>query len=244
MHMEKNSEITIVIPAKNEIEKGYLGHLLDSLVHQDYPDMRSTPITIAEAGNIARTREFIKLYKEQLNIAVIEGGLPYDGRNRGAAIAVTKYVLFIDADIEIQDSTYLRRAIAFAEERDLWCVGAYIHVLKGKLGDHILVALNNLAQTLSQLTKPYATGMFLLFNREKFEMLGGFVEGVVYAEDVFLVQQVPRKKFAILSGYAFTSNRRFVKMGRGRVLWLALLTVWNQMVGNTDFFYKDHHYFD
>ena len=50
---------------------------------------------------------------------------------------------------------------------------------------------NNAVQHVSpRLRKPFATGMFMLFEREKFNQLGGFDERALYAEDYLLSKQV------------------------------------------------------
>src|SRR5512146_893802 len=103
------SDLTIVIPAKNEAK--LLPRLLTSLSEQDYPQMRNTKVYVADAGSTDGTPEIARRFAGRLDIEVIPGGLPATGRNNGARLAVTPYVLFIDADIELADRTLVRRAL-------------------------------------------------------------------------------------------------------------------------------------
>lgn len=238
--MDVKPDLTIVIPAKNEAS--YIGRLLDSLLNQDYSCITSTPIFVADFNSTDRTTEIVKSYRDRLNISVIQGGLPSAGRNRGAALAQSRYVLFLDADIELPDPTIIRRTLTLAQERDLYGVTTYIKCSNGDFRDNLLFFLDNLAKFLSRLTSPYASGMFILFQKKFFDDVGGFDERVSYAEDVFLMKRVPRQRFAIVPGHILTSNRRFKKTGHWRVFWLAILTTLNR--NNDSFFYKEKNYFD
>ncbi|HXX02407.1 MAG TPA: glycosyltransferase, partial [Candidatus Acidoferrales bacterium] len=88
--------------------------------------------------------------------------------------------------------------------------------------------------------RPFATGMFMLFDRKKFWELGGFHEQILFAEDYRLSQKVERKRFAIVRGGVYTTNRRFKRMGHLRVGWLFLKTAMNYW--NEKYFLRDHKY--
>ena len=68
---------------------------------------------------------------------------------------------------------------------------------------------NNIVQQFSRLLKPFSTGMFMLFDRKRFQELGGFHEQALYAEDYLLSKKVARRRFGIVRGKALTTNRRF-----------------------------------
>src|SRR4030095_10394169 len=105
----QDSELTIVIPARNE--RQLLPRLLDSLCRQDYPQMRNTKVYVADAGSTDGTAEVPQSYSTWLDIEVIKGGLPSVGRNAGAWVAETPYVLFIDAGMELQDTSLISRSL-------------------------------------------------------------------------------------------------------------------------------------
>ena len=236
--MNTMNELTIVIPAKNEAR--LLPRLLSSLVLQDYPPISSTKVYLADAGSTDGTPEIARGYAEWLDMEVIPGGLPAVGRNNGARRARTPYVLFIDADIELADSTLVRRAVALMKRRNLHCVTTNIACPNGTLMDQILYTGNNLMQHLSRLYRPFSTGMFMLFDKARFQDLGGFHEQALYAEDYLLSQKVARKRFAIVRGRVLTTNRRFKKMGHFTLTRLFLSTAlhtWNE-----SYFLRDHKY--
>ncbi len=236
--MNTMNELTIVIPAKNEAK--LIPRLLTSLTMQDYSKMSSTRVLVADASSTDGTPEIVMSFRDRLNVSVIRGGMPSVGRNRGAAQAESQYVLFLDADIELADTTLLRRCMERAQTGQLHCVTTNILCRDGSWIDRLFYAGNDFFQYLSCLHRPFATGMFMLFETRKFRELGGFHEQVLFAEDYLLSQQVERKRFAIVRGGVYTTNRRFQRMGHLRVGWLFLKTAMN--FWNEDYFLRDHKY--
>src|ERR1700728_4105594 len=118
--MSTKSELTIVIPAKNEAK--LIPRLLTSLTTQDYSKMSSTRVLVADANSTDGTPEIVRGFRDWLNVSVIRGGMPSIGRNLGAAHADSTYVLFIDADIELAHPSLLRRAVELAQSKQLHCV--------------------------------------------------------------------------------------------------------------------------
>ena len=231
-------KLTIVVPAKNESR--LLPTLMESLCRQDYSLMRSTKVFLADAGSTDGTQALAMSFAGRLDIEVIPGGLPSVGRNAGARRATTPYVLFIDADMELKDQTLLRRAMELAERRKLQCVTTNIWCAQGNVGDRLLYLGNNVAQYGSLLVKPFSTGMFMLFEKETFDRLGGFNEGALYAEDYLLSKKVRNRKFGIVGGCIHTTNRRFRSMGHGKIVGLFLKTMLNSW--NDNYFLHDHGY--
>ena len=232
------SELTIVIPAKNEAK--LIPRLLTSLTTQDYSKMSSTRVLVADANSTDGTPEIVMRFRDRLNVGVIHGGMPSFGRNQGAAQADSKYVLFLDADIELADTSLIRRCMEKAQIKQLHCLTTNIVCKGGSWVDKIFYAGNDFFQYLSYLHRPFATGMFMLFEREKFWKLGGFHEKILFAEDYRLSSQVERKRFAIVRGGVYTTNRRFQRMGHLRVGWLFLWTALN--FWNEKHFLRDHKY--
>jgi len=76
-------------------ERGELiPRLLTSLTMQDYSRMRITPVLVADASSTDGTPDIVRSFGDRLTVDVIPGGMPAVGRNRGAALATTRYVLF------------------------------------------------------------------------------------------------------------------------------------------------------
>lgn len=180
------------------------------------------------------------LFADQLRISVIAGGLPAVGRNRGARLATTPYLLFMDADIELADETLLRRAMEAMRRRRLHCLTTNIRCAEGGLLDHLMFAGSNLVQRMASWAAPFATGMFMVFDRAKFEELGGFDERAMYAEDYLLSKQVSPFRFGILRGHIRTTNRRFRRMGHLKIARLFLNTALHSF--DYKYFLRDHSY--
>jgi glycosyltransferase involved in cell wall biosynthesis len=231
-------EVTIVIPAKNEALT--LPRLLISLSRQDYPLLPHTRVYVADAGSTDDTVGLAAMFTDKLRISVIPGGLPAVGRNRGVRLATTPYVLFIDADIEFHDNSLLRRSIDAMKRRNLHCLTTNIRCNGGAVPDRLLFAGSNLAQRLASWAKPFATGMFMLFDRARFLELGGFDERALYAEDYLLSKQVSPRRFGILKGHVLTSNRRFRKMGRLKIARMFLNTALHTF--DRTYFLRDQNY--
>jgi len=234
------SELTIVIPAKNEVTM--LPRLLASLARQDFEDISRTRVLVADAGSTDGTVEAALGFRDRLMVQVIPGGLPSVGRNAGAKLARTKYVLFLDADVELADVTLLRRAMGTMRRRNLHLCTVSIGCRQGGFFDDLLYAGSNVMQYIGSRWKPFATGMFMLFEREAFWRLGGFNERALFAEDYLLSKGVARNRFRIIRGRVLTTNRRFRKLGHGRMIWMFLKTMlhtWDE-----EYFLEDQGYWE
>lgn len=232
------AELTIVIPARNEA--AMLPRLLESLCRQDYEGMAETRVLVADAGSTDGTREIALGFCDRLKVEVVPGGLPSVGRNAGARLATTKYLLFLDADVELPEPTLLRRAMWRMRRRRLHLATTNIACREGSFFDDLLYAGSNLMQRVGSVTKPFATGMFMLFDREVFWALGGFNEQALFAEDYLLSKGVARIRFRIVRGRVLTTNRRFQKLGHGKMVWMffkTMLHTWDE-----DYFLEDQGY--
>jgi glycosyltransferase involved in cell wall biosynthesis len=232
------AELTIVIPAKNEAEM--LPRLLRSLCRQDYVGMDATRVIVADAGSTDGTVEVALSFRDRLAVEVIPGGLPSVGRNAGAKLATTKYVLFLDADVELSEPTLLRRALWRMRRRNLHLATTSIACREGNIFDDALYMGNNFMQRVGSVLKPFATGMFMLFDREAFWALGGFNERALFAEDYLLSKGVARIRFRIVRGKVLTTNRRFKKLGHGRMVWMFFKTMMHSW--DDGYFLRDHGY--
>lgn len=209
---------------------------------QDYPQLALTKVFVADANSTDGTPELALGFRDRLDVQVIPGGLPSVGRNAGAKLATTKYVLFMDADIVLEDPTLLRRAMETMNRRKLQCLTTNIWCSNGNLRDHMLYIGNDVVQYFASWTKPFATGMFMLFERAKFDTLGGFNEKALYAEDYLLSKQVSPRRFGIVRGRVSTTNRRFQKMGHMKIVRMFLKTALNTW--NESYFLQDHQYWN
>jgi len=202
-----SDKITIVIPCKNE--QDYIPYLLMHLRNQM---IGSTRIIIADCSTDS-TREVIQANKGRLNVEVIDGGPVSVAKNRGARLATTPYILFIDADVRFFKHTVIRDAVRDIESKNLDLVGlnikCYDNDKRAMLGFMIFNGINHVLKFVS----PFAVGAFMLTRRDRFEEYGGFPEQLSTSEDYFLSKKYSPRKFRILRHHLGQDSRRFKKMG-------------------------------
>jgi glycosyltransferase involved in cell wall biosynthesis len=163
------------------------------------------------------------------------------GRNAGARLAKSRYVLFIDADIRLHSYTLIERCIMEMRAKGLHCVTTDILCPQGNWKSKFAYHVNNFYQRISRFGgTPFATGMFMLFDKRVFDQLGGFNEQAQFAEDYMLTKQVGWNRFRVIPGGVETSDRRMQKMGYWK---LAKLFFGTALFSHRDSqFTKDHGY--
>jgi glycosyltransferase involved in cell wall biosynthesis len=230
---------TVIIPCKNE--ENYIGELLQTISEQT---VRPSKIIIADANSTDATFGVIYSFtrgNNPLNIEVIEGGNVSYGRNKGAELSDTKYLVFIDADMELKEKTLLEKTIQSMEEKSYDMATTNIYCSSSSVASKFVYVLNNVGQKLSKLIKsPFSTGAYMCITKEKFNELGGFDEEIQFSEDYWLSKQIDSKKFGIVKSKIYTSNRRFKKMGH---LWMVknfVKSYFNR--NNREYFTKDFKY--
>jgi glycosyltransferase involved in cell wall biosynthesis len=214
--MPKNSSasnmeqtLTIVIPCKNE--EPYIGKLLQDLYFQR---IGKTRIIVADAHSTDGTRSIVEQWKGSLNIEIIDGGTVSYGRNAGAKLATTPFVLFIDADVRFfKHWVVIRDALETIvyEQLDLVTLRTKCYVKDWRAG--ILFTAFNIFNGIMSKTTPFAVGAFFLTRKSTFDSLGGFPDTYTTSEDYLLSKQYQPKKFKILDHHFGQDNRRFKKMG-------------------------------
>jgi glycosyltransferase involved in cell wall biosynthesis len=206
---------------------------------QDYPLISSTGIFVADAESTDQTIQAACKFSRSLAISVVPGGLPSIGRNSGARRADSRYLLFLDADIELADPTLLRRAVSLMKKKSLHCITTDVLCRDGGWLDHLLYGCNNLMQRLSRFHRPFATGMFMLLDKAQFDEIGGFDEQALYAEDYQLTRQIERSRFRVIRGGIYSTNRRFMKMGHWTIVRFFLTTALHSRKPNC---YRNRYY--
>jgi len=228
--------VTIVIPCKNE--ELYIGETLKSISNQI--GVNKLRVIIADAKSTDNTRQVIARCQKQLSnlqIEIIDGGPVAIGRNRGAELVTTPYVLFIDADTELVEPDILLTAVDKLDDYELvTCqVKSSVNTFKSKL----IFKVFNLIRKYC-MTKPFCTGVFFLTSIESFKRFGRFDETVTTSEDYLLSRQYPLKEFYILPKHATQDDRRFKYMGYGKFLKMMFTNYLNR--NNIEYFRRDINY--
>ena len=236
-----SKQLTIVIPTYNEGK--YIARTLYAIAAQS--GTHKIKIIIADAKSTDNTRTIAEVngFELGLNLKVIDGGLPAVGRNAGAKLATTHYILFLDADV-----TFTHR-YAIKEALDEMIKGKYemlgtTPVYKGEfdIRASIMFGINKYVTWFLSKTEPFAIGGFTMINRQVFNSLGGYDEKATQSEDWLLSKQIKPHNFKLIPELITQDNRRFKRYGYFSMIKL-LYTNWRNR-NNTKHFYEDQGYWD
>ena len=231
-----NSLLTIVIPCKNE---GLTIKKTLSLINQQF-DIHGVDVIIADSSDDDITKELIESESNRnISITIIDGGLPAIARNKGSDYVSTKYVLFLDADIFLEDKYLIYNIINNIETYSLDLTTCKIRT---KDIYTIVFILFDFIRSFIIKKTPFAVGGFMLFNYKIFKQLGKFNENDKIAEDYHLSKKVNPNKFKIFNYKAFTSSRRFKSKGIFYMLKIMISCWFNK--DNEEFYKKDFNYFN
>jgi glycosyltransferase involved in cell wall biosynthesis len=230
-------KITIVIPSKNE------SRILYDCIYNisKQTDISGTRIIIADVSDNEESLQYIRRlesdFKYSLNIEVIKGGYPSQGRLAGSLLVKTPYVLFLDADIFLTNKDILMECMKY--QKDLITVPFYTDYPY-----RWVFRMFDMFQTISSLLgTPFAVGGFQLWNTETYWKVGGYNPEELFAEDYSISQKVKSKNFKVVKVKGtYTSSRRFKSKG---VLWMFYIMIKSHLNrNNPKFFLQTHGYWD
>jgi glycosyltransferase involved in cell wall biosynthesis len=228
-----NNLLTIVIPCKNEKDNIYecIGFIAKQV------GFAGTRVIIADTSDEEDSLNFLQYtednYRYSLNIELIKGGFPAKARLEGSKLVTTPYVLFLDADIMLQNKFLLGECLAY--NTDLVTVP-----FQTETGFNWIFRLFDIQQQLSNLLgTPFAIGGFQLWKTEAYWKTGGYDETHLFAEDYWVSQKAEIMKIHNTKG-VWTSARRFKNKGFFYMFLLSIKCYINR--NNTEFFKKHHNY--
>lgn len=198
--------VSIVIPAKNE--ERYLPILLAGLDRQTHRPMQ---VIVADAKSTDRTREIAT----QHGCTIVPGGMPGLGRNAGAKLATGDVLLFLDADVQIDDPKFIEHALEEFDRNQLEIAAPDINLLNGTTADRLGHNFYNLYVRLWGRWRPHAPGFCIFIRRQLFEKIGGFDVTVLLCEDHELAQRAGKQgKFGFLNSVSIgVTDRRLRRDG-------------------------------
>ncbi|MCK4474144.1 glycosyltransferase [Candidatus Parcubacteria bacterium] len=197
--------LSIIIPTFNE--ENYLPFLLQSLKKQQFRDFE---VIVADAGSEDKTIEIARNY----GCKICSGGLPAQGRNKGAETAKGDIFLFMDADNIYLPENFLDCLIKEFKQRNL-DVASFPIFPQGNGFDKFAYKIYNNFVNLSQKFVAHATNSVLV-KKKIFQAINGFDEKIKIAEDHdFAKRAFKISKFGFIKTKpVLTSTRRFEKDGR------------------------------
>jgi glycosyltransferase involved in cell wall biosynthesis len=225
--------LTIVIPSKNESRTLY--DCMYNISRQS--GIEGTRIIIADISDSEESLKWIKRiasdFKYSLNIEVIKGGFPSEGRLNGSKLVTTPYMLFLDADILLTNPNTLKECIEY--EKGLLTVPFYTDKPY-----RWVFRIFDLFQSLSKfLGTPFAVGGFQLWRTETYWSVGGYNPEELFAEDYSISQKVNTNDFKVnkIKG-TYTSPRRFRNKG---IFWMFGIMIRSYFNRKNPAFFKHHH---
>jgi len=232
-----SKNLSIIIPTYNE-EK-YINNTINSIYKQN--GINGTRVIVSDNHSTDKTREKVKvlskLYSERIKIELIDGGSVGVGRNNGAKISSTKYILFVDGDSILYNKNTIQDGLNDIINNNGELLTCKVKSDSGTIKTVIVFKLFNVINRFLSLKTPFAVGTFFMTDRNKFNSLGGFDETIKNSEDFCLSKQYNPKKFIILNHYVGQDDRRFNKMGYFNMIKLVITNFLNR--DNKDFFKKD-----
>ena len=233
IHMKE--KITIVIPCKNENDNIY--ECISFIAKQ--VGSAGLKVIIADNSDEGQSLDFLyyveRDFKYCLDIEIIEGGFPAKARLEGSKLVTTPYILFLDADIFLQNKFVLGECLAY--DCDLVTVP-----FQTERGFNWIFRLFDIQQRISNsIGTPFAIGGFQLWKTEAYWKTGGYDETHLFAEDYWVSQKTESMKIHKTKG-VWTSARRFRNKGFFYMFWLSIKCYINR--NNNSFFQKHHNYWN
>ena len=235
MNISLKDTLTIIIPSKNEGVNIYecVGFI------SKQRGIQGTKVIIADVSDEDKSLAWIHQtetdFKYSLNIEVIEGGYPAQGRLNGSKLVKTPYMLFLDADVMVINPKVIPNIME--HDKDLITVP-----FSTDTGWNWVYSLFDIFQGMSTLLgTPFAVGGFQLWKTSAYWNVGGYNPEERFAEDYSISQKVISKNFMVYkTKFVYTSARRFKNKG---VLWMFKIMIKSYLNrNNPEFFKKSHGY--
>ncbi len=203
--------LSIIICTLNEEQ--YLPKLLDSLWLQIYP--LDYEVLVVDAGSTDDTEGVVRYYKNVAPyplqfVAFNQRGIARQ-RNEGARLAKYNQLLFLDADVVLNDE-FLSTAMQQIEQKKLPIAGTKLYAAESSLGFRIVYSFySNIYLPINRWFNLVIHGCSIFVTKELHYRIGGFREGILfedfrYGSDAAVIFRPP-----LLTGKAYvrTSARRF-----------------------------------
>lgn len=204
---------SVVIPAHNE--QSAIGNLLDSIVPQSY---RSFEVIVSNSASEDNTSKVIEEYNKTFPYLVhLEEKTPNvaSARNNGAKYAQGEYLIFLDADVIIEEH-FLKAVMRHIQVDNPTMMTVWNRPRPASWRGRLIFGLMNRIVQMVQKTNPAANGPCIIMKRSLFESIGGFDESIFFGEDYEIVKRA-FKKGGVMRVYKnpllFVSTRRFEREG-------------------------------
>lgn len=216
--------VSIIIPTLKEEQ--FLERTLKNFRHFDLPH----EIIVSDGGSKDRTLEIARQYTDKVVVWSEERRQTFgEAKNAGAAIARGKYLVFIDADVDITEpNIFFKKTLS---EFEKWpallamTVSLVPWADNHSLADDIFCAPLNIWYIISNNIFHYgnASGEFQMIRAEAFKKIGGYRQDLAGGEDTDMFNRLGKlgRTHSHWQLYVRHSCRRAHKTG-----WLKLYWMW------------------
>lgn len=241
-YVDIKNKVTIVIPSFNEelyIERTLLGIIKQRSIY-------GTRVIVADNHSTDKTRKIVEvmsaIHREHIDIELIDGGPVGVARNNGAKLATTKYILFVDADVEFTSPDTIHDTLIEMEKHNLYLLTCRLKSYGKDFRTRLLFIVWNILNKFMSETSPFAIGTYFFTRKDMFEKYGMFDETLNNSEDYALSKHYHPKRFRISKHFIGQDDRRFKKIGYIGMVVLIIKGFINR--NNLEFFKKDIGYWN
>jgi len=201
--MNKPPQVSVVIPAYNEAS--YIDRLLNALAKQKKSDFE---VIVSDARSKDGTKEVVESFKNKLDVKFIEAppNGPAFGRNQGAKHAKGDWLLFLDADDDIDDPLFIHTLLDETLTKK-WNTSTAKMTARGEAAKRF-AKLYAYQKLLSHTKRPVASGYCILTRRILFQQLRGFNEKIHFGEDYEYVSRASKNGFGFVDSTEFFVDPR------------------------------------
>lgn len=203
----KPPRLSVIIPTYNDAV--CLQRLLYALQSQTNITFE---IIVSDANSRDHVDNIVKTYTPRLDIKLLSSKPkgPSHGRNLGAEQAKAEWLLFLDADDDIDDPEFLKILVDQAGANSWGTASARINSGKGNFREKIGMGLNyRYIKLLAKTKHPVAPGWCILTKKSIFNQLGGFNEKIRFGEDYDYVSRAGQYSFGFVEEtYYYVDFRR------------------------------------
>jgi len=206
MNNRNHQTVSVVIPSYNEAS--YISRLLDALTLQSH---KPHEVIISDAQSQDGIEKVIAAHLDKLPLKLVssppEG--PGAGRNLGATHATGEWLLFLDADDDLEDTNFIKTLLETTVANGWQTSSAKVVVRGANLLERFGTRANYLYTKLLAHTKhPVSPGWCILTQRELFEKNGGFNARIQFGEDYDYVTRVGKHGFGFVDATEYVMDLR------------------------------------
>lgn len=206
MKKQTQPEVSVVIPCYNEAT--YIDRLLEALTCQTHPAFE---VIVSDAESKDGTEAVVETYRTKLDIQLVQTppAGPAAGRNVGAALAKGEWLLFLDADDDIDDPDFISVMLSESEKNKWETATPKVKHRDASFTENIGSKLNyGYIKLLAHTKHPVAPGWCILTKRQLFLDNNGFNEKIHFGEDYDYVSRVGRYGFGFVEATSYFVDLR------------------------------------